>query len=120
MKHWREKKRKPPGRPKGSKNKFSKQAAENLAKHVDMLPHEFLARVALSPSVQIKDEALNPTLNQRISAAKAAAPFFAPKLHTIKLERPQPRDMNDQEIINELKERFDTLKHKQSSDPPAS
>lgn len=85
-----------------------------------MLPHEFLARVALSPFIQIEQEALNPTLNQRISAAKAAAPFFAPKLHTIKLEKPHPRDMNDQAIIDELKARFDTLKLNQSSDPPAS
>lgn len=105
-------KKRPPGRPKGSRNKFSRKAAEDLAKEAGMLPHEFLARVALGPTFFIGEEDFTPTLGERMIAAKAAAPYYAPKQHSIKVERTPPNEMDDASIIDELKVYFDVLKKK--------
>ncbi|MCG7873180.1 MAG: hypothetical protein ABW121_19000 [Candidatus Thiodiazotropha sp. 6PLUC7] len=96
--------KRPPGRPKGSKNRFSQKSAENLAKKVGMLPHEFLAELALSHSIKIDREEIKPTLNQRVNAAKAAAPYYAPKLHSVTLKEVDPREMSQEMILDELKE----------------
>lgn len=67
-------KKRRPGRPKGSKNKFSVAAARKAAADQGQLPHEYLFSLALSGG-------LSP--GQRIAALKAAAPYYAPKLSSI-------------------------------------
>ncbi|MCG8104382.1 MAG: hypothetical protein N0C91_18600, partial [Candidatus Thiodiazotropha endolucinida] len=67
-------KKRRPGRPKGSKNKFSVAAARKAAAEQGQLPHEYLFSLALSGD-------LSP--GQQITALKAAAPYYAPKLSSI-------------------------------------
>ncbi|MCM8734597.1 hypothetical protein M5E06_10365 [Azospirillum sp. A1-3] len=73
------------GRPKGVPNKRN---AETVAKAqaVGMLPHEFLC--AIAQGLEIDGE--KPTFEQRIDAAKAAAPFFAPKLASVNAQHSGP------------------------------
>lgn len=66
------------GRPKGAVAKMS-AAAVAQAKSTGELPHEFLLRVVRGECI----DDLMPTLEQRISAAVSAAPYFAPKLAAI-------------------------------------
>ena len=66
------------GRPKGAVAKMS-AAAIAQAKSTGELPHEFLLRVVRGECI----DDLVPTLEQRISAAVSAAPYFAPKLTAI-------------------------------------
>lgn len=63
------------GRPKGSANKMSQRAREEAAS-AGMLPHEFLAAIARGDDI----DGHVPTFEERMDAAKAAAPFYAPKL----------------------------------------
>ncbi|MEW8538954.1 MAG: hypothetical protein AB2565_03880 [Candidatus Thiodiazotropha endolucinida] len=79
-----------PGRPKGSKNKFSVAAARKAAADQGQLPHEYLFSLGLSGD-------LSP--GQRIAALKAAAPYYAPKLSSIeaKLE-PVRVELTDSEL----------------------
>lgn len=75
------------GRPKG---RLPGRAAEiAAARALGELPHEFLARIARGDEITLgvvtkkgKETPITcyPTLDQRIDAAKAAAPFFAPRL----------------------------------------
>ena len=73
--------RKGAGRPKGSANKANKLAIEK-AREGGELPHEFLLRIARGESID--GEA--PSLTMRVDAAKAAAPYFAPKLAQVTQE----------------------------------
>lgn len=66
------------GRPKGAVSKLSATAVAH-AKSTGELPHEFLLRVVRGECI----DNLVPTLEQRISAAVSAAPYFAPKLAAI-------------------------------------
>jgi hypothetical protein len=69
-------KRARPGRPKGAINRMTQKAREAAAKS-GMLPHEILLAIARGQSVPgVK----NPTRAEIIDAAKAAAPFYAPRL----------------------------------------
>lgn len=63
------------GRPKGQPNKKN---AETIARAAaaGLLPHEFLLAVSQG---QLVDD-YRPTFEERIKAAIAAAPFYAPKL----------------------------------------
>ena len=61
----------------GSVNKMSQFARDEAAKTGE-LPHEFLLRVSRGGAVQ----EYTPSFQERIDAAKAAAPYFAPKLST--------------------------------------
>jgi len=63
------------GRKPGSVSRMTQLAREKAASTGE-LPHEFLLRVARGDAV---DGAV-PTLAQRIDAAKAAAPYYAPRL----------------------------------------
>lgn len=63
------------GRPKGAVSKLAHEAIAR-AKTSGELPHEFLLRVARGEKVGGK----LPALALRLDAAKAAAPYFAPKL----------------------------------------
>ncbi|MCW6510966.1 hypothetical protein [Lichenifustis flavocetrariae] len=67
-----------PGRPKGAINRASKEQRERAAAS-GMLPHEFLLSVT-------RGEAIGgyvPSFAERLEAAKAAAPFYAPKLSAV-------------------------------------
>lgn len=82
------------GRPEGSMNKLAREAREE-AKRTGRLPHEILLDIARGDLIQHKRIDHNtgeimqfpivPTLEQRIDAAKAAAPYFAPKISTVEV-----------------------------------
>lgn len=67
-----------PGRPKGALNCVSRKTRDKAAAS-GMLPHEFLLTVVRGEVV----DGYTPTFAERLEAAKAAAPFFAPKLSSI-------------------------------------
>jgi hypothetical protein len=85
------------GRPKGSVNKFAKEAVEK-ARESGILPHEFLLSVARGEPIEQKrweittdengneigrelvTDTLYPDFDFRLDAAKAAAPYYAPRL----------------------------------------
>jgi hypothetical protein len=73
------------GRPLGSVNEVTKIARE-AARATGLLPHEFL--LAIARGTKIKDEEGNeikPTMAQRIECAKAAAPYYAPRMATVEV-----------------------------------
>lgn len=63
------------GRKAGTPNKTT-QSVIDRAKAKGMLPHEFLAAVARGEEI----DGITPTFEQRVDAAKACAPFYAPRL----------------------------------------
>lgn len=65
------------GRKKGARNKRT-AALITKAEGSGMLPHEFLC--AVSQGMEI--DGYKPSFDERIDAAKAAAPFYAPKLQS--------------------------------------
>lgn len=69
------------GRPKGIAG-ISNQSKELIeaAQATGELPHEFLLRVCRGG---VLDNGYIPTWEERINAAKAAAPYFAPKLAAV-------------------------------------
>lgn len=91
--------RKGAGRPKGSVQKLTAQAREE-AKATGLLPHEWLLKVSRGEPIEqshwkethnAKGEVTSkvlvtgmvyPDIVMRIDAAKAAAPYYAPKLAT--------------------------------------
>lgn len=82
------------GRPPGSMSKLA-QAAVEAAKATGELPHEFLLRMARGQP--IFREVIDPEtgeitqvqeqygIEERRDAAKAAAPYFAPKISTVEV-----------------------------------
>lgn len=66
------------GRPKGVVSKLAAAAVEK-AKATGDLPHEFLLRVVRGESI----DGMSPSIEQRIHAAIAVAPYFAPKLAAV-------------------------------------
>lgn len=66
------------GRPVGAIQKWSRKAIIEAAKTGE-LPHEFLLRVSRGGMVDGRE----PTFEERLDAAKAAAPYYAPKLAQI-------------------------------------
>ena len=63
------------GRPAGSATRKTREIADRAAAAGE-LPHEFLLRVMRGEAV----DGTVPTFAELIDAAKAAAPYFAPKL----------------------------------------
>ena len=66
------------GRPKGAVAKITEEAVAK-AKEGGELPHQFLLRIVRGDSVGGEV----PSIQMRIAAAVAAAPYFAPKLAAI-------------------------------------
>lgn len=69
------------------------------------LPHEFLLRVCRGEKVFGEKDA--PDLNARIAAAKAAAPFYAPRLSYAEYQEHDPHDarnMTDEELADAVAE----------------
>lgn len=76
-------KREGAGRKQGSVNRLSQEAIEAATKTGE-LPHEFLLRVSRGETI----DGENPAFDKRIDAAKAAAPYFAPRLATATVQGP--------------------------------
>lgn len=98
------------GRKVGAVNKASSEARQH-AQSTGELPHEFLLRVARGESI---DEHV-PEFRDRVDAAKAAAPYFAPRLAATAVELTQKsktaQEMTDDEleaIIASYEERRET------------
>jgi hypothetical protein len=81
------------GRPRGSLSRIAEEAREK-AKATGLLPHEFLLSVARGEAiytnvVQANGDVLKQLevygLPVRIDAAKAAAPYYAPKISTVEV-----------------------------------
>jgi hypothetical protein len=88
------------GRKTGSLNKISQRAREEAEKTGE-LPHEFLLRVSRGESI----DGHEPGFSERIDAAKAAAPYFAPRLSTTAIDasitnrNKTAEEMTDAELI---------------------
>lgn len=87
-------KREGAGRKPGSTTKMANEARAQ-AQATGQLPHEFLLTVARGEKI---DETV-PKLDQRIDAAKAAAPYFAPRMSATDVTL----------TANPLKELFDLI-----------
>jgi hypothetical protein len=91
-------KREGAGRKPGSVNQMSRKAREEAAKTGE-LPHEFLLRIARGESI----DGHAPAFNERMDAAKAAAPYFAPKLAATELnmhnDKREAKDLTDAELL---------------------
>jgi len=79
------------GRKPGSVNKISQHAREEAAKTGE-LPHEFLLRVARGE--KIDDH--SPEFAERVDAAKAAAPYFAPRFSATTVDARLNSDHTDE------------------------
>ena len=92
------------GRPVGSVNRMTMKAREEAGK-AGLLPHEFLAAIVRGEGVGGRP----PTFAERLDAAKAAAPYFAARLASTKIEAignalklptsTDPREHSDGQII---------------------
>jgi hypothetical protein len=76
-------KREGAGRKQGSVNRLSQEAIEAATKTGE-LPHEFLLRVSRGETI----DGEKTTFDKRIDAAKAAGPYFAPRLATATIQGP--------------------------------
>ena len=73
------------GRPLGSVAEVTKIARE-AAREKGLLPHEFLLAVTRGEPIRDKDGTeTKPTMAQRMEAAKAAAPYYAPRMATVEV-----------------------------------
>lgn len=82
------------GRKPGSTNRISKEAREK-ARLTGLLPHEILLSMArgepqeeveVDPdSGSIKKKLVGISVERRLDAAKAAAPYYAPKISTVEV-----------------------------------
>lgn len=88
------------GRKIGSKNLITKRAIKQSTEDGGILPHEWLLKVVRGEPVEQRrwsikydefdneisreliTEMIYPTFDHRVDAAKAAAPFYAPRLAT--------------------------------------
>jgi len=91
-------KREGAGRKPGSVNKITQRAREAAAKTGE-LPHEFLLRI-------VRGEAIDghaPEFAERMDAAKAAAPYYAPRLATTvvaaQVSNMPARQLTDDELM---------------------
>lgn len=100
-------KKKGVGRPMNSFNKMSREARAQ-AMLTGLLPHEFLLKVARGEVIAVKridqetgeiiTEYEVPDMDRRIDAAKAAAPYYAPKMSTVEVIANVSNDELDQII----------------------
>lgn len=87
---------KPKGRPKGSLNRASRAIRERAAAS-GLLPHEFLLAVTRGELI----DGYKPSFAERLDAAKASAPFYAPKLSSVEASVGLGNDferMSDEEL----------------------
>lgn len=101
--------KRPPGRPVGSLNRLSRAAVE-AAQATGEMPHMFLLRImrgevvstdVMNPETgQLTKVYQVPDLPMRMDAAKAAAPFFVPKLQAVEVSQA----LSDEELDDMLKQ----------------
>lgn len=82
------------GRPEGSTNRYTREAIEK-ARQTGLLPHEILLSMARGePQVEYDVDPISGRtverlvpldIEQRKDAAKAAAPYYAPKISTVEV-----------------------------------
>jgi hypothetical protein len=82
------------GRPEGSLNKLAREAREKAAR-TGLLPHEIMLDIARgNPQTEqlvdpvtkkVTKTTVAVSLDMRLDAAKAAAPYYAPKISTVEL-----------------------------------
>lgn len=70
-------------------SKVNRLAIEE-AHRTGILPHEFLLKISRGGRI----DGVKPDMAMRISCAKAAAPYYAPKLSAVELIK----DLNDEEL----------------------
>ena len=90
------------GRPAGSATRKTREIA-NRAAASGMLPHEFLLAVVRGDVIG----GVTPTFGDRLEAAKAAAPYFAPKLSSVDVttrQKTSAADFSDAELLAMLAE----------------
>ena len=116
------------GRPKGSTQKITTKAREEAMK-TGLLPHEWLLKVARGEPIlhkyyrttvdrrgketkELVEEEVYADFATRVDAAKAAAPYFAPKLSAQTVSIPEPvqlehsnKTLSKDELLAELKKR---------------
>lgn len=116
------------GRPKGSAQKITTKAREEAMK-AGMLPHEWLLKVARGEPIphkyyrttvdrrgketkELVEDEVYADFATRVDAAKAVAPYFAPKLSAQTVSIPEPiqlehsnKSLSKDELLAELKKR---------------
>lgn len=102
------------GRPKGARNIDTMISREKMAKKLGLLPHEFLALVASGQTIKVRQwdndnktwevATWNPTPDQQIDAAKAAAPYYQPKLIAQKIDHGPMKMQLDASLLAKLPE----------------
>lgn len=83
-----------------------------MAKRLGLLPHEFLALVATGETIKTRrwkdggwvEETWDPTPDQQIDAAKAAAPYYQPRLVSTKVDHGPIMMKLDQQMLAALPE----------------
>lgn len=83
------------GRPEGSTSKLARDAIQRAKESGELLPHEILLSMARGePQKEYKPDPVtgkvaerwvSMDIEQRRDAAKAAAPYFAPKISTVEV-----------------------------------
>lgn len=101
--------KRPRGRPLGALGKLTREAVEH-AKATGEMPHYFLLRIARGEMIEQKilnqltgevtEMIVCPPFDQRVDAAKAAAPYFAPKLAAIEQTQAYSDEELDEHIRN--------------------
>lgn len=104
----------------GIPNKMSRRAREEAAKH-GLLPHEWLLEVmrghlmthkAIDQDGKLIEVVVVPTFEERCDAARAAAPFYAPKLVSqhVKLDGAMGyHTLSDKELDERIREKSSVL-----------
>ena len=91
-------KREGAGRKPGSVNRISRKVREDAAKTGE-LPHELLLRISRGETI----DGHAPAFSERMDAAKAAAPYFAPKLAATEFnmhnDKREAKDLTDAELL---------------------
>lgn len=81
------------GRPEGSMNRLAREAREKAAA-TGLLPHEILLSMArgepqkefrVDADGNVSEKLVSLTIDQRMDSAKAAAPFYAPKINSVEV-----------------------------------
>lgn len=81
------------GRPEGSMNRLAREAREKAAA-TGLLPHEILLSMArgepqtefrVDADGKVTEKLVALSIDQRMDSAKAAAPFYAPKINSVEV-----------------------------------